>query len=72
METHILQNWPWPVTGEFTSQRAGSVELWSFICCFPEPTAVEKVQSPVQGYVEAAFWGHLAHWNQECPQLFWL
>ena len=25
-----------------------------------------------QGYAEAAFWGHLAHWNQECPQLFWL
>ena len=25
-----------------------------------------------QGYAETAFWGHLAHWNQECPQLFWL
>ena len=25
-----------------------------------------------QGYAEAAFWGHLAHWNQECPQSVWL
>ena len=46
--------------------------MCTYVCLHPTGYVEYTMQIILQGYAKTAFWGHLAHWNQECPQLFWL
>ena len=47
-----------PVTGGFPSQRASNVELWYFLCCYPECTVEQSVWLPVLWDGAKQMWHH--------------